>query len=105
MKSAKVCLPGSSLNLQITPNGLLNAISMKSDVPRPASPGSSQAAFDQIPRHGGARHRCNAAAALAAAMRPALVGRLEPHPHVFLEADAVHVVIEGLAQARAQGVV
>src|SRR5689334_2189680 len=101
MKSASVGLPGSGENLQITPKGLLKAISICS---RGRGP-SVQRALDQVGRNGSAGHAPRGAAPAALAAPLATANGLEPFTHVRLEPDAVHVVVERLAQPRAQVVV
>src|SRR6188508_2133070 len=97
MKSANVCLPGAGENLQITPNGLLNAINT-----------SIEAALDEVRRHRGARHAPDRAVPVPATAAIAITGRgarLEPLAHIGVEADAVHEVVQRLAQPRSEVVV
>ena len=60
-------------------------------------------AFDQVRRHRCDRHgkKRTATTVLPAAATTAFGARLEPLTYVGLEADTVHVVVKGLAQAAA----
>src|SRR5213076_1310148 len=95
---ASVRRPGSGRNLQITPKGLLKAISTREL--------SAEKAFDQVRRHGCGRHgkKRTAAIVMPGAAPTALRARLEPLTHVGIEAEAEHVVVKSLAQAAAQEV-
>src|SRR5580765_5841264 len=97
MYSASVRRPGSGPNLQITSNGLLKASSTRE---------SAEEVLDQIGwyrcrRNGGGRRTT----ARPAGPSQAFPGWIKPLANVGVEADAVHVVVEGLAQAGAQEVV
>ena len=83
----------------MTPKGLLKAISKRVRSTR-------WLRSIRFARHGGARHDMSGAAApmMTSAATPPRA-RLEPLAHVGLESDAVHVVIECLAQSGAQEVV
>src|ERR1700722_14126320 len=97
MKSARVLRPGSGLNLQATPNGLLKAMSTRAR--------SGQRPLDQISRHDRAWHSVARAAASPfadAANRRAL---LEPFANVEIQSDAKHVVVQRLLECRPKHIV
>src|SRR5580693_2624691 len=97
MKSASVLRPGSGLNLQATPNGLLNAMSTRAR--------SGQRPLDQIWRHDGARHGVARAAASPFADAAIRRGLIEPFSHVEIKSGAVHVVVECLLECRPKHIV
>src|ERR1700704_1138578 len=97
MSSARVLRPGSGLNLQATPNGLLKATSTRAR--------SGQGPLDQIRRHRCAWHSVGRAAASPfsdASPRRAL---LEPFAYVEIKSDAVHVVVQRFLERHTKHIV
>src|SRR5580704_2095450 len=68
--------------------------------------GLSEDAFDEIGRHGRGRNRPTGSGVSLrlAGATPAAAARLEPFAYVDIQADAVHVVVQSLAQAAAEEV-
>src|SRR5882757_3773453 len=97
MKSARVLRPGSGLNLQATPNGLLKAMSMRAR--------SGQRPLDQIRRHSCAWHSVGRAAASPFADISNRRALLEPFAYVEIKSDAVHVVVHRFLERHTKHIV
>src|ERR1700722_12058878 len=97
MKSASVLWPGSGLNLQATPNGLLKAMSTRAR--------SGQRPLDQISRHDCAWHSVGRAAPSPFADAANRCGLLEPFVYVEIKSAAKHVVVQCLLERRTKHIV